>query len=120
MLWGPVTYEMMEGHWPAVARGDVKAPPAMREWLVKLDTKPNRIVSSLRKDFPRTNSHHVAADLRTGADTHKEATPAGVLLANFRTLQALGIQVRQRGEEKLRLIERRDLMLLGGRKRRTG
>ncbi|MGJ4748621.1 dihydrofolate reductase family protein, partial [Leptospira sp. SA-E8] len=28
MLWGRVTYEMMEGHWPAVARGDVEAPAA--------------------------------------------------------------------------------------------
>src|SRR3546814_2619307 len=32
MLWGRVTYEMMESYWPAVARGDVEAPPAMREW----------------------------------------------------------------------------------------
>ena len=28
MLWGRVTYEMMEGYWPAVARGE--APPAVR------------------------------------------------------------------------------------------
>jgi hypothetical protein len=27
MLWGRVTYEMMEGYWPAVARGDAEAPP---------------------------------------------------------------------------------------------
>jgi hypothetical protein len=26
MLWGRVTYEMMESYWPAVARGDVEAP----------------------------------------------------------------------------------------------
>ena len=31
MLWGRVTYEMMESYWPAVARGDVEAPPAIRE-----------------------------------------------------------------------------------------
>ena len=36
MLWGRVTYEMMESYWPAVARGDAEAPPAMREWAVKL------------------------------------------------------------------------------------
>src|SRR5262245_26673365 len=30
MLWGRVTYEMMESYWPAVARGDEGAPPAMR------------------------------------------------------------------------------------------
>ena len=34
MLWGRVTYEMMEGYWPAVARGDVDAPPAIRDWAV--------------------------------------------------------------------------------------
>ena len=36
LLWGRVTYEMMESYWPAVARGDEEAPPAMREWAVKL------------------------------------------------------------------------------------
>ena len=31
MLWGRVTYEMMESAWPAIARGDEAAPPALRE-----------------------------------------------------------------------------------------
>ena len=31
MLWGRVTDEMMESFWPAVARGDEEAPPAIRE-----------------------------------------------------------------------------------------
>ena len=35
MLWGRVTYEMMESYWPAVARGDEATPPALREWAVK-------------------------------------------------------------------------------------
>jgi hypothetical protein len=52
MLWGRVTYEMLEGYWPAVARGDREAPPAMREWAVKLEAKPKYVVSSTRKDFP--------------------------------------------------------------------
>ena len=52
MLWGRVTYEMMESYWPAVARGDEEAPPAMREWALKLEAKPKYIVSSTRKDFP--------------------------------------------------------------------
>jgi len=30
MLWGRVTYEMREEHWPAVARGDEDAPRARR------------------------------------------------------------------------------------------
>jgi dihydrofolate reductase len=56
MLWGRVTYEMMESYWPAVARGDEEAPPAMREWAVKLEAKPKYVVSSTRKDFPWTNA----------------------------------------------------------------
>ena len=82
MLWGRVTYEMMESYWPAVARGDEAAPPAMREWAVKLEAKPKYVVSSTRKDFPWTNSHHIAGDLRTGVQNLKDATPAGVLLGS--------------------------------------
>jgi dihydrofolate reductase len=82
MLWGRVTYEMMEGYWPAVARGDEEAPPAMREWAVKLEAKPKYVVSSTRTDFPWTNSHHIAGDLRTSVQKLKDATPAGVLLGS--------------------------------------
>lgn len=35
--WGRTTYEMMESYWPAVARGEVEAPTAMREWTLKLE-----------------------------------------------------------------------------------
>jgi dihydrofolate reductase len=82
MLWGRVTYEMMESYWPAVARGDAEAPPAMREWAVKLEAKPKYVVSSTRKDFPWTNSHHITDDLRTGVQKLKDATPDGVLLGS--------------------------------------
>jgi dihydrofolate reductase len=82
MLWGRVTYEMMESYWPAVARGEVQALPAMREWAVKLTAKPKYVVSSTRKDFPWNNSHHVPGDLRTGVQKLKDATPGGVLLGS--------------------------------------
>ena len=82
MLWGRITYEMMESYWPAVARGSVEAPPAIREWAVKLQAKPKYGVSSARKDFSWTSSHHIADDLRTGVQTLKDATPAGVLLGS--------------------------------------
>ena len=82
MLWGRVTYEMMEGYWPAVARGDEDAPPAMREWAVKLEAKPKYVVSSTRTVFPWTNSHHIAGDLRTSVQKLKDATSAGVLLGS--------------------------------------
>ena len=82
MLWGRVTYELMESYWPAVARGEVEAPPAIREWAVKLEAKPKYVVSSTRDDFPWTNSHHLAGDLRTGVQKLKDATPDGVLLGS--------------------------------------
>ncbi len=82
MLWGRTTYEMMESYWPGVARGDVDAPPAIREWAIKLEAKPKHVVSSTRKDFPWTNSHHIIGDLRTEIQKLKDATPGGVLLGS--------------------------------------
>lgn len=82
MLWGRVTYEMMESYWPMVARGDEEATPATREWAVNLEAKPKYVVSSTRWDFPWANSHHIAGDLRSGVQELKDATPAGVLLGS--------------------------------------
>jgi len=82
MLWGRVTYEMMESYWPAVARGDEEASSALREWAVKLDAKPKYVVSSTRTDFPWSNTHHLAGDVRTGVQQLKDETPAGVLLGS--------------------------------------
>lgn len=82
MLWGRVTYEMMEDAWPAIARGDTQAPSALREWALKLEAKPKYVVSSTRSDFPWRNSHHLAGDLRGGVQRLKHATPAGVLLGS--------------------------------------
>jgi dihydrofolate reductase len=89
MLWGRVTYEMMEDYWPAVARGDVAAPAAMREWARKLEAKPKYVLSSTRKDYPWTNSHHIAGDLLTGVQKLKDATPNGVLLGSGKLATAL-------------------------------
>jgi dihydrofolate reductase len=82
MLWGRVTYEMMESYWPAVARGDEAAQPAMREWALELEAKPKYVVSSTRQDFTWTNSHHLVGDLREAVQKLKAATPAGVLLGS--------------------------------------
>src|SRR5678810_586072 len=82
VLWGRVTYEMMESYWPAVARGDEEAPPPMRQWAVQLAAKPKYVVSSTRTDFPWTNSHHIAGYLREVVQKLKDATPAGVLLGS--------------------------------------
>jgi dihydrofolate reductase len=82
MLWGRTTYEMMESYWPSVARGDVAAPPALREWADKLQVKPKYVVSSTRTDFPWANSHRIAGDLRSGVQRLKDMTPDGVLLGS--------------------------------------
>ena len=82
MLWGRVTYEMMESYWPAVARGEAEGPPPMRVWAVKLDAMPKYVVSSTRNDFPWNNSHHIAGALRTGVQKLKDATLADVLLGS--------------------------------------
>ena len=89
MLWGRVTYEMMEAYWPAVARGAVDAPPALRAWADKLEVKPKYVVSSTRFDFPWTNSHHVTGDLRSSVQQLKDATPNGVLLGSGKLAAAL-------------------------------
>lgn len=82
MLWGRITYEMMESYWPAVARGDVEAPLAIREWAIKLEAKPKYVVSTTRKDFSWTNTHRISGDLRAEVQKLKDATPAGVLLGS--------------------------------------
>jgi dihydrofolate reductase len=82
MLWGRVTYEMMESYWPAVARGDVEAPAAMREWAVKLEAKPKYVVSTKRKHFSWTNSHLIAGDLHDRIQALKDAGPGRVLLGS--------------------------------------
>ncbi|EWS80973.1 dihydrofolate reductase family protein [Brachybacterium phenoliresistens] len=82
MLWGRVTYEMMESYWPLVARGEVEAPQAMRDWALTLEDMPKYVVSSTRSDFPWTGSHHLQGDLRTAVQELKDRTPEGVLLGS--------------------------------------
>lgn len=89
MLWGRVTYELMESYWPAVARGEVEAPPAIREWAVTLETKPKYVVSSTRTDFPWTHSHRLSGDLRAAVQQLKDSTPDGVLLGSGKLATAL-------------------------------
>ena len=82
MLWGRVTYEMMESYWPGVASGETDAPQSLKDWAVTLETKPKYVVSASRSDFPWTNSHHLTGDLRTAVQELKDRTPAGVLVGS--------------------------------------
>jgi dihydrofolate reductase len=81
MLWGRVTYEMMESAWPAVAR-DENAPRAMREWARKLEAKPKYVVSASRRDFPWNNTFRLEGDLREAVTRLKAKTPKGVLVGS--------------------------------------
>jgi dihydrofolate reductase len=67
---------------PSRSRHQPADPCNTAEWAVKLEAKPKYVVSSTRKDFPWTNSHHIAEDLRTGVQTLKDANPEGVLLGS--------------------------------------
>lgn len=93
MLFGRVTYELMESAWPAVARDD-NAPPATREWARKLEAKPKYVVSASRRDFPWSNTFRVEGDLHDAVKRLKETTPRGVLVGSpalGATLERLGL-----------------------------
>ncbi len=81
MLWGRVTYELMESAWPAVAR-DENAPRAMREWARKLEAKPKYVVSASRRDFPWNNTFRIEGDLHEAVMELKEKTSQGVLVGS--------------------------------------
>ena len=81
MLWGRVTYELMESAWPAVAR-DEKAPRALREWARKLEAKPKYVVSASRRDFPWNNTFRVEGDLPEAVRQLKKKTPRGLLVGS--------------------------------------
>ena len=101
MLWGRITYELMESAWPAVAR-DENAPRATREWARKLEAKPKYVVSSSRRDFPWNNTFRVEGDLHEAVRQLKEKTPQGVLVGSPMLSAAL---------ERLGLIDEYRLVL---------
>lgn len=82
MLWGRVTYEMMESFWPAVARDEVEATAAVRNWAVQLEAKPKYVASTTRTAFPWPNSHHLKGDLRSAVQALKNSEPSGILLGS--------------------------------------
>lgn len=88
MLWGRVTYELMESAWPSVAR-DENAPSATREWARKLEAKPKYVVSASRHDFPWNNTFRLEGELREAVTRLKEKTPQGVLVGSPTLASAL-------------------------------
>jgi len=88
MLWGRITYELMESAWPAVAR-DETASPATRQWARKLEDKPKYVVSASRHEFPWKNTFRVEGDLREAVQQLKEKTPRGVLVGSVSLSAAL-------------------------------
>lgn len=88
MLFGRRTYELMEDAWPQVAR-DPKAPRSSRDWAKKLEAKPKYVVSTTRRDFPWSNTHHVEGDLSRAVKALKKATPRGLLVGSPQLSAAL-------------------------------
>jgi dihydrofolate reductase len=101
MLFGRVTYEMMESYWPAVAR-DEKASADKRDWAQKLDRKRKYVVSRSRQDFPWENTVHLLGDLREAIVALKAKTAGEVLLGS----SALATQL-----EKFGLIDEYQLVV---------
>ena len=95
MLFGRTTYELMESHWPAVAR-DEKAARSDREFAIALEAMPKHVVSSTRHDFPWANTFRVEGELSQAVKQLKERTPNGVLAGS----PTLGLSL-----EKLGLID---------------
>jgi predicted RNase H-like HicB family nuclease len=86
MLWGRVTYEMMESYWPAVARGEEEAPPAMREsqdYRSRPDPYQCGLPSTRRLELvSATPLRNGAVATRGGADaSHQRAGGAARMLA---------------------------------------
>ena len=88
MLFGRVTYELMESAWPAVAR-DPKADAASRAWARKLEAKPKYVVSTTRREFPWNNTVRVEGDLRASIRALKRRTPRGLLVGSRKLAAAL-------------------------------
>lgn len=89
MLWGRVTYELMEEYWPAVARGDSSATPALLRWAQHLEAKPKYVVSSTRTAYSWNNSHLLSGELRACVLRLKDQYPEGVLLGSGKLATAL-------------------------------
>ena len=93
MLFGRITYELMEDAWPAIGR-DETAPRASREWAHKLNAKPKYVVSASRRDFPWDNTIRVEGDLRGAIQRLKDETPRGALVGSpalSATLERMGL-----------------------------
>jgi dihydrofolate reductase len=90
MLFGRVTYEMMESAWPAVA-ANPKARPALRAWARKLEAKPKHVVSTTRREFPWANTFRVdgKSKLRETIVALKRRTPRGLLVGSHKLSLAL-------------------------------
>ena len=93
MLFGRNTYELMEAHWPAVARDD-KAGRAHRDFAITLDKLPKYVVSTTRHEYGWNNTFHVAGDLREAVTRLKATTPQGILAGSLKlglALERLGL-----------------------------
>lgn len=88
LLYGRVTYELMEEAWPAIAR-DESAPPAARQWARKLEAKPKHVVSASRRDFPWSNTFRVEGELGDAVLRLKAETPRGLLVGGAQLPSAL-------------------------------
>jgi dihydrofolate reductase len=93
VLFGRVTYELMESAWPEVARKG-EGPKSVVEFARKLDAKRKYVVSSTRGSFDWSNTFLVKGELAQAVAKLKEGHPRGLLLGGPRlaaSLERLGL-----------------------------
>ena len=105
MRWGRATYEMMESYWPAVARGDAEAPPAMREWAVKLEAKPKYGCPRRERTSRGPTATTLPATCAPAYRVKKDATPDGVLLGSGKLATGAGPAGSDRRVQVTRLLQ---------------
>jgi dihydrofolate reductase len=59
------------------------------DWAMTLKAKPKYVVSTTRRDFPWSNTHHVEGDLTQAVKALKTATPCGLLVGSPKFSAAL-------------------------------
>jgi dihydrofolate reductase len=93
ILFGRVTYELMEKSWRPVARQG-KGPKSMVAFARKLEAKPKYVVTTTRTDFDWNNTFLLKGDISEAVSKLKERNPRGLLLGGGRlasTLARLGL-----------------------------
>jgi dihydrofolate reductase len=88
LLFGRVTYELMESYWPPVAKQG-SGPKATLDFARKLDAMPKYVLSKTRQKFDWNNTFLMDGDLASVVATLKDKHPVGLLVGGTRLATSL-------------------------------